>query len=428
MALHWLMAFMIVFMLGLGFYMHDLGDDSPSRFVLYQLHKSIGITIFMLAALRLIWRLLHRPKFRMPNLSAFERFSSKFVHGAFYFLMFALPTSGWILTSTAPFDLPTMWFGAVSVPHLPIVDEAVRARVHESSSDAHEVLAIVAVVLLSLHVLAALKHHYINKDAVLMRMVPMISRQWPGYFVVLFAALVALSWVLMSSDLVGSRVGTNSEPAPVIDETPAADVAGLRGADWPGTRFLDQNSGSLRFFWFQPDEPVPGEFNSFSLHINLDDQQPEHRLLDVDIAMDDLKIDDGEALTMLLGAEWFYAQMYPQARFRSTRIEVEEDAWRVWGNLDIRGNSQAVDFLLRISELDDDQQQIYGEFSLVRQEYGIGQGEWVSDEYVGSEVLVQFDITSSPGSLPATGADADDDSAGNSADESADESVDDAGQ
>ena len=398
--LHWLMALLLIFMVGLGVYMHDLEDADPARFVLYQLHKSIGISILALAVVRLLWRLAYRPTFRDHHFSQIERLGSKAVHFAFYFLMFALPISGWVMVSSSEAGIPTRIFGLFTLPDLPVGDSPARASIHENSRGAHEALAIIAASLLLLHVLAALKHHYMNKDNVLVRMVPRMSGQWPGYFVALFFAVIVLSFVMMSSGLVVSGA---AQPAAVAEEPASAEgdaaqaAPALRGLEWPGTLVLDESHGQLSFEWYQPDTPEQGRFSGFKVHLNLSEgEPPAHRLLDVDIAMADPAVGSEEALVALNSNEWFFPAQYPLAHFRSASVVPAGEAWRVAGDLEIRGTRRPVEFDLIVEERDDGLTGLKGEFELQRQEFDVGIGDWSSEEYVAYKVMARFDLAYDP--------------------------------
>ncbi|MEM6491190.1 MAG: cytochrome b/b6 domain-containing protein, partial [Pseudomonadota bacterium] len=117
MALHWIIAVTIIAMLALAYRMVELpfGDE---KFQQYQLHKSLGVTVLVATALRLAWRLLNPPP---PPLASggFERFAAQAGHWAFYGLMIGIPITGWLMVSASPWNLPTIVWGVVDLPHLP---------------------------------------------------------------------------------------------------------------------------------------------------------------------------------------------------------------------------------------------------------------------------------------------------------------------
>ena len=175
MTLHWLLAALIVFMLGLGLFMTSLEETDPRTFPLFQLHKSIGLTILMLSLVRLGWRLANPVPPLPSGMSAWERFAARGVHVLFYILMIAIPVMGWATVSSAPLAVPTMWFGLFEWPHIPFLADLPRAekRVIEGPLAAtHAVLALSMLALVVLHVGAALKHQFRDRDDVLKRMLP----------------------------------------------------------------------------------------------------------------------------------------------------------------------------------------------------------------------------------------------------------------
>lgn len=176
-ALHWLMALLLIGMLVMGWTMaaEDLLPNSQ-RFPLYQLHKSFGITLLFLSLMRLIWRLTHRPPALPNTMKAWERMAAQTVHILFYVLMIAMPLSGWALVSASTLGIPTMVFGLFQWPHLPwLTNLPNQSAVADLTKEIHELFAYGLVALLALHLAAALKHHFIAKDGTLARMLPFLK-------------------------------------------------------------------------------------------------------------------------------------------------------------------------------------------------------------------------------------------------------------
>jgi len=163
-ALHWLLALMIFGAFGVGLYMADL-PMSPSRLRLFNYHKWAGVTILALSALRLLWRLTHRPPPDVPA-PAWQTRAAHLTHLALYALFFAVPLVGWAYSSAAGF--PIVWFGVLQLPDFVPKDKALA----ELIKPWHGALAWSLMVLVALHVLAAFKHHFIDRDGLLDRMRP----------------------------------------------------------------------------------------------------------------------------------------------------------------------------------------------------------------------------------------------------------------
>ena len=161
--LHWLVALLIFAGFPLGLYMVDL-PLSPDKLKLYSYHKWIGITVLMLAAIRLSWRLTHTPPPLPAGIALWQRRASAVVHGLLYGLILAIPVSGWLMSSAKGFQ--TVWFGV-----LPLPDLVGKSReLGDALATLHQVLNFTLLGLVILHVAAALKHHFIERQPFLQRM------------------------------------------------------------------------------------------------------------------------------------------------------------------------------------------------------------------------------------------------------------------
>ncbi|WP_417668131.1 cytochrome b [Roseibium sp.] len=169
---HWTMAALILVLIALGLYMTSQPPTAASTFQLYQLHKSIGFVVLTLAVLRLVWRLLNRAPALPEGMPGIERLAAHLGHAGLYALMFALPVSGWLMVSASPWNIPTVVFDVLHVPHLPVPGILGDKQAAEATlKDVHEIAAWLLIALLVAHVAAALKHHFIARDTTLTRMV-----------------------------------------------------------------------------------------------------------------------------------------------------------------------------------------------------------------------------------------------------------------
>jgi cytochrome b561 len=170
MALHWIIALLIV----LNFIGAWEAEDLEGAEKAYAMagHKAFGITILTLTVLRIVWRFTHKPPPLLESLKAWEAAFAKVTHSLFYFLMLAVPLAGWSLHSAASNGKPVAIFGLTQVPALPVgSDKPTVGMFH----DLHETFATLLLVLLVLHVAAALKHALIDRDGTLRRMVPFVK-------------------------------------------------------------------------------------------------------------------------------------------------------------------------------------------------------------------------------------------------------------
>jgi cytochrome b561 len=162
---HWLIAALIFVMLGLGYYMEDL-PLGTRKLQLYGIHKSIGITIAMLAALRLLWRLFHPPPPLPDSMKPWERKAAGVVHALLYLMLFAQPLIGFLQSNAANF--PVVLWGFVVLPPLIGPDEPLG----ETLIVVHTIGGNFLAILVIGHIAAALRHHFVLKDDVLRRMLP----------------------------------------------------------------------------------------------------------------------------------------------------------------------------------------------------------------------------------------------------------------
>ena len=171
--LHWLIAIAIVATFALGLYMHEL-PLSPQKLKLYSWHKWAGVSIFLFVLLRLGWRLTHRPPQLPAAMPAWQRMAAEATHLLLYLLMFAVPLSGWLMSSAKGFQ--TVWFGVLPLPDL--LDK--NQQLGDLLKEVHEALNFGMVGLVLAHAGAALKHHVIDRDEVLARMLPFLANKRSG--------------------------------------------------------------------------------------------------------------------------------------------------------------------------------------------------------------------------------------------------------
>lgn len=169
--LHWLIAVSIILMIPLGLFMEDF--PISIKFTAYNLHKSIGLSVLGLSVFRLIWRLMNPPPALPAGMSRIERLLAQSAHWGLYFLMIAMPLTGWLMVSASA-KYPTVFFGLGEVPFIPMPTGIDTKAAGELFYESHEWLAYGAIGLILAHLAAALKHHFIHRDDVLRRMLP----QW----------------------------------------------------------------------------------------------------------------------------------------------------------------------------------------------------------------------------------------------------------
>lgn len=161
--LHWAVAGLILTALFMGWTMTDM-EVSPQRLKVYNWHKWVGVTVLVLAVLRLVWRLTHRPPPLPDAVPAWQRVAAHAGHGLLYLLMLVMPVTGWIYSNYSGY--PVVYLGRIPLPNLVERDRelaAVWVQIHAT-------LGIILAVVVAGHVLAALYHQFIARDGTLTRM------------------------------------------------------------------------------------------------------------------------------------------------------------------------------------------------------------------------------------------------------------------
>lgn len=164
-SLHWLSAFLVILALTCGLTLDLL------KFRLIDLHKSVGITILILTFARIFWHFYSKKPPLAATLEKWEKMVAHGLHGMLYFCMIAMPFSGWIVTSAKGY--PVKFFGLMTLP--PLVEK--NKGLAEVFGEVHEILGYTLIVVIILHVAAALKHHFIDRDTTLRRMTPFLKEK-----------------------------------------------------------------------------------------------------------------------------------------------------------------------------------------------------------------------------------------------------------
>jgi len=175
--LHWSIALLIIGQIVGGLVMVEfLGKGSALKFEIYQWHKSFGILILALSILRLLWRLTHRPPSLPDKMPGWERRLAGFTHIAFYGFLIGMPLVGWAMVSVSPLGISTYLFETIRLPHMPFWEgQDNLVDLENLFKQIHEYMGFAMIGLLLLHIGAALKHHFHDRDDILSRMLPMIK-------------------------------------------------------------------------------------------------------------------------------------------------------------------------------------------------------------------------------------------------------------
>lgn len=185
MSLHWLIAAAILALLISGLWMTvaiKVPATQAIAFTTYQWHKSLGLTVLVLSLARLLWRFVSPPPPLPESMGRMTRLAAHGTHTAFYILMIGLPLIGWAMVSASIYGLPTIVFGLFEWPHIPaLANLETKAPVEAAFKTTHQAGGYLMIALLILHVAAALKHHFVDRDYVLAAMLPgFLTRRAPS--------------------------------------------------------------------------------------------------------------------------------------------------------------------------------------------------------------------------------------------------------
>lgn len=388
-ALHWLTALAVLAMIPMGWWMSEAIRDPDSQATAYrvfQLHKSIGLTILGLTALRIGWRLTHRAPPLPEGMRGWEAFLARATQFAFYGLLLALPLSGWLYVSTGwavgvdrALNVATSWFGLLSVPHFPGVPDLatdVRRALAFQAMGAHSLMAWGAVVLVVLHAGAALKHHFIDRDSVLRDMLPR-GRSRPAETTPAEPSSVetpptepapaeaitepeapeteappkrrsdagaAMAAGLALTAAIGGVGWATARPVPAASPAPAeattAARAGPEAAIVPGTAqawTIDREASSIQFGGTHAGAAFKGRFEDWDGRIWFDPADLAGSRAAITVRTGSARTGDATQEGSLQDAEWFDPAGFPTARFEAATFRaLGGDRYEAEGTLRIK--------------------------------------------------------------------------------------------
>ena len=411
--LHWLIALLLAFQIALGWALE--GNNGPELFARYQLHKSIGITILLLSLARLAVRLF-RPRPPASDGPAWTRILAGIVHWLFYLVMILGPVTGWLLVSTARVQVPTLLYGLVPWPHLPV-----GRALHEPAESIHGAMAWLAIGLFLLHIMGALRHQWLLGEPELQRMIPFARGKAVG------AAIGALA--LVGGAFVAGQTVYPARSRPVVEisspmpvaapvappAAPAAPAAPATEEDKalaeeaakeapveakePLADWTVASGGRLGFTARWNGEAINGSFDRWraAIRFRRDDLAKSNIRVTIDLASADTG--DGQRDDSLKGSDFFNVAAQPNAVFTARDIRhLDGDRYEARGTLDLRGVSRpaTLRFTLRI---EGDRASVNGTARIDRTAFGVGQGEWAATDAIAANVDIDFSFSATrPGS------------------------------
>lgn len=406
--LHWAIAAAILFQISLGWRMEDAG--SGERFGLFQLHKSVGLTILLLTLARIAWRLTHRPP---PSAAhGWEHALARAVHSLFYVMLLALPLSGWLIVSTSEIRVPTMLWGVIPWPDLPV---ARSEGLHDIGEGAHGLLVWGTLALLALHLAGVAKHLLVDHDTTLHRMAPGAARllDWRVALILVgfVGALAAGKAVPAPTAMFAARTEAAPVAAPVetapVEEAmaaaPAANVAApaeepLANETQPAeeeapaeaSRWAVQPGSTLGFAVRWNERTLRGRFAKWDADILFGPEALDQSRVTVRIETASAATGDGEADGALPGADWFGTGAHPAATFTASEFRSRGgNAYEARGTLTLKGASRPARLRFTL-DIDGDTARMRGSTQVDRRDFAIG---WKDDSEIAADVTVSVDLT-----------------------------------
>jgi polyisoprenoid-binding protein YceI len=300
-----------------------------------------------LTILRLGWRAFHHAPALPDHMPIWEQRLAHLGHFGLYGLLAAMPVVGWAIVSTSRFNLPTVLFGLLPLPHLEFLAEwGDKAALHKIFEESHEIGAWLMLALLIGHVAAALRHQYILKDGVLGRMIPFLT---------------LLFFLVPSSS---------------------------KAAEWT----MDEGKSRLGFVGSQSGSAFEGKFSHWTAKIDFDPANPSVGSAVITIDMGSAATGDKQKDLSLPQVEWFDIKHFPQAVFEAKGFRPKGgSAFEAPGSLTIRGHGKDVVLPFTL-DITGQTAHAKGRLDLIRTEFGVGQGEWSTAQYVALDVAVTFDL------------------------------------
>ncbi|WAC48975.1 YceI family protein [Asticcacaulis sp. SL142] len=412
--LHWLMAGLIIFMIILGW---RLEDEDAGRFARFQLHKSIGITILFLSFIRLGLRFAYKAPSEVEG-PKWQMAAAKAVHWGFYVAMIGLPLTGWAMVSASPMAINTVLYGILPWPHLPV---PASEQAHDAWVAVHGILAkLITYVLIPLHIGAALKHHVIDKDSTITRMIPgltpepLLNWRW-----IIPAATVAIGIITGAMIFGGAKPEIPATAAAVTEEVPPGEGAisssdasetvsavATSEASSPSTAAptvakwtVNKAETRLDFVTSFQGANIRGRFSDYSADIRFDPAALELSSIKVAINLNSVSTEDAERDNTLKSDSFFNVASFPKATFEAKSFtKISETRFVAKGKLTLHGQTKPYDlpFNLKITESGGNKTaNVTAQADLDRLGFGVGSGDWASTDQIPAKVKLDFTLRAS---------------------------------
>lgn len=348
-------------------------------------HKSLGMTVLVLAVARLLCRwMMTSPEHH--DLPRWQARAASATHLGFYLLLFAIPVSGWLMSSAAAYSVS--WFNVFSFPDLVSPSESLKHQMYEL----HEWLTRLLLLLIAVHVLAALKHHWVDHDDILQRM---FSWPWLLAAVVVIGLSTAL-WLRPASSQSGAsndQPNATAETVSLLAGEPDGAEAARLAVDRSELNAWSINYGGshLGFSGEQAGAAFKGQFERWQAQIKFSTDALERSGFVVSIALGSVNTRDSERDSTVLDTPFFNVARFPEAEFIAYGVSRNsansELPYQVDGYLTLKGRTLPLRFEFAVNE-----QQLIGRARIDRLAFNVGEGEWVDTTWIGQYVDVNVRV------------------------------------
>ena len=388
--LHWLTAFLILTAIPLGLIATDMPFDTSDALAakanLFSIHKTVGIAAFFVALIRIVWALTQiRPVTLHPDRRA-ENLLADLVHWLLYISMLAVPLSGWVHNAAVTGFAPILWPFGQTLPFVPQSDSVAAV-----ASAAHWLFGKLLMVSILLHALGALKHHFIDKDATLRRMLvgtaaPSAVVTAPRSRAPLLAAVAiyGAGAVFAAQNLPAPQQGTAVAAAPAATMPADTNAASIPAGNWQVT------TGTLAFSVQQMGAKVDGSFASWTADIFFDETPVDGKNGFVKVSIDTTSLTLGSVTDQAKAADFFDVAAHPTATF-SADITPDAAGFIAKGTLDLRGAVKEISLPFTLT-IDGNTATMQGTTTLDRRDYAMG-ATYTDESSVGFATTVTINLT-----------------------------------
>lgn len=380
---HWLTALLIFSLIPLGIYANDLPYESSEQLTVkaywFSIHKTLGVTLFFVALARIVWALSQPKPAPLHPERRLESFAAEMVHWLLYGSLLLVPLSGWVHHAATTGFAPIWWPFGQNLPFVP-KSEAVA----NTAAGLHIVFERVLIVSVLLHIAGALKHHVIDRDVTLKRMLPGHTEGGSDGDHRIVLPLVAALAIWGGAVTAGNVLGLYEKESATVTAAALDDVE----SDW------QVREGTLAITVVQMGSNVTGEFADWTASISFDDTVESGDAGDVDVTIAIGSLTLGSVTGQAMGADFFNAEAFPTAQFTADILK-DAEGYRAEGTVTIKEQSMPVALPFNLS-LTDGVAEISGSTMLDRRNYGIGDNQ-TDPGSLGFDVAVQVELTATRG-------------------------------